>query len=234
MRSVIVASAGGSVANVALSNAFFARSVSAVVADRKCGALERAADHGVATVLLRERDKLAFCNRLLEYLLQHDIEYVFSFYTRLFVGAILDVYQDRIINFHPSLLPAFKGLDGFGEAVRFGARFVGSTVHFIDAEMDEGKIIQQTILPLGPHAPLELIRHRLFVQQCKSLLQVARWLADDRLRISGDSVVVLDARYDDAEFSPALDFEDAIDLDVPQPVLALDSTVGVTAGYPRL
>ena len=89
-----------------------------------------------------------FCEHLLAYLQQNEIDYIFSYYTNFYSQKLRDAYQDRIINFHPSLLPAFKGLDGFGDTVAYFSRFTGNTVEFIDQAMDEGKIIMQTACPL--------------------------------------------------------------------------------------
>lgn len=215
MKCVIVASTGGSVMNELLKNQFFKRNIFSVVSDRECPAIEKAQRHGVNTEIILESKKREFCARLLEYLAGNNIDYVISFFTKLMMGHLLDIYRDRIINLHPSLLPAFKGMNGFGDAVSYGARYVGSTIHFIDENMDEGKIIAQTMYPLDVNKDTKYIRHRIFEQQCKSLLQVTKWLADGRIEIEGSKVIVKNARFTDYEFSPSLDFEDAIRLEVP-------------------
>jgi phosphoribosylglycinamide formyltransferase-1 len=215
MKCVVVASTGGSVMNVLLKTVYFRNCVFAVVSDRDCPAMEKARRHEVPTLLIPERKNIRFSNRLLKLLHEHQVDYVISFFTRLFVGELLARYRDRIINLHPSLLPAFKGLDGFGDTVRYGTRYVGSTIHFMDEHMDEGKIILQTVYPLDPGKSLEEIRHRVFQQQCKSLLQVVRWLDEGRIQIQGTRVTVTDAAYTGFEYSPGLDFEDALELNIP-------------------
>jgi len=214
---VIVTSTAGSVMDALLAVPFFRRAISSVVADRDCPAVAKAARHGVPAVVLPEKNKAVFCARLLEYLKVQRAEYVLSFYSKLFVGELLDVFRDRIINLHPAILPAFKGLDGFGDAVAYGVRYVGTTIHFIDEHMDEGKIILQTVWPHDPRANLRHLRHRLFEQQCRSLLQTVKWLSDGRVEIVGNQVVIRDAVYTDLEFSPNLDFADAIQFRVPFP-----------------
>jgi phosphoribosylglycinamide formyltransferase-1 len=215
LRCVVVASTGGSVMNELLRNSFFRAQIMAVASDRDCGAIARAREHGVRADVLREDDKAAFSNRLLRYLDDLNADYAISFFTKLFVGEVVARYRNRIINLHPSLLPAFKGLDGFGDALKYGVRIVGSTIHFIDEHMDEGRIIMQTACPLDPGAPAAGMRHRLFEQQCRSLLQVTRWLHEGRIDVRGDRVLVTGARYDDVEYSPRLDFDQAIALRVP-------------------
>jgi phosphoribosylglycinamide formyltransferase-1 len=184
------------------------------VSDRQCPAIEKAIHHGVRADVILESRKHEFCMRLLEYLEVRQIDYVISFFTKLFVGDLLKVYRDRIINLHPSLLPAFKGMNGFHDAVNYGARYVGSTIHFIDQNMDAGKTIMQTVCPLDVNKDIHQIRHKIFEQQCRSLLQVVKWLADGRITIEADKVIVKNAVFTDYEFAPSLDFEDAIRLSI--------------------
>ena len=202
--------------NELLKSRFFRQQVHSVVSDRDCPAIEKAASHGVRTAVFKESDKSRFSDRLLDYLVESKADYVISFYTKLFMGELLDRFDNRIINLHPSLLPAFKGLDGYGDAVKYGVRFVGSTIHFIDGQMDEGKIIAQTICPLDPDN-LQMVRHRIFEQQCRSLLQVIRWLVEERIEVTQNRVAIKGAVFNNAEFSPALDFNEAIELRVPCP-----------------
>ncbi|MCH8882203.1 MAG: hypothetical protein IIA41_01745 [SAR324 cluster bacterium] len=114
---VIVVSTAGSVMNEVLKNDFFRRRVHSVVADRECPAIEKAKAHGIRTESFMEDEVDRFCDRLLDYLRAHDIDYVFSYYTKFYAKKLRDAYRDRIMNFHPSLLPAFKGMDGFRDTV---------------------------------------------------------------------------------------------------------------------
>jgi len=215
VKFVIVASTNGSVINELLVNPFFHRQIFSLVSDRVCGALEKAAYHGIRTDLILEPDKVAFSDRLLDYLETFDIDFVISFFTVLFVGRLLQVYKDRIVNLHPSLLPSFKGLKGFENTIGYGVRFGGSTINFIDEAMDEGKIILQTVYPVNPKEHISLLRHRVFEQQCKSLLQVVKWIDQGRVHVEGKNVIIDGARFDNYEYSPALDFEDAVRLSIP-------------------
>lgn len=215
IKCVIVVSTGGSVVNEALKNSFFKGIVHSVVSDKQCPAIDKAQSHGIHTESFLEHTEEQFSARLLEYVVKNNIDYVFSFYTGFFGDSLRDIYKDRIINLHPSLLPAFKGMGGFDNAVAYGVKFLGSTVEFVNEKADEGKIIMQTVCPLDIDRQLAIIRHRIFVQQCKSLLQVAKWLADRRIQIAGRHVTILNAKFTDSEFSPSLDFEDAIRLRVP-------------------
>ena len=214
LKNVIVSSTGGSVMNVLLENRFFRNQTFSLVSDRLCPAIDKAQAHGLETKVIAESKKERFCDGLLEYLEENRIDYVISFFTKLFTGDLLGEFKDRIINLHPSILPAFKGMRGFDDTFEYGARYMGSTIHFIDESMDEGKIIMQTAFPLDRNERKDTLRHRLFQQQCKSLLQVVKWLAEGRVSVVGNHVVIEGGIYVDYEFSPNLDFPDAISLRV--------------------
>jgi len=216
-RFVITASTGGAVINECLNNPLFKSVIHSVVCDQACGAADKARAHGVPVEMISEPNSEKFCNQLLDYLQTYDIQYVFSFYTKFYSESIRRAYVDRLINLHPSLLPAFKGNDAWEYVQAYGVRFVGSTVEFIHERMDEGKIILQAVSPLDASRSPEFTRHRVFIQQCKSLLQVTKWLFEDRISTNGCQVTVRDARFDSLEFSPALDFSDAIHFTCPTP-----------------
>lgn len=214
-RFVVVASTAGSVLNQCLSNGYFRERIHSVVVDQPCAAADRAQEHGPPVVSLFAEDNDAFCAHLLDYLVRERIDYVLSFYTRFYSKPLRDAYRDRIVNLHPSILPAFKGMDGFGDQMRYHVPFVGSTVELIDEAMDEGKIIMQALFPRDPALALADVRHRLFVQQCRSLIQVVAWLDEGRVNVEGRHVSIVGSRYGDPEFSPSLDSHHAIALCVP-------------------
>src|SRR5262249_30866085 len=157
-------------------NSHFKSLIHSVVCDRSCDAVEKARAHGVSVEVFAEPMSEKFCHRLHEYLKAHHIDYVFSFYTSFYSETIRRAFVDRLINLHPALLPAFKGNDAWEYVSAYGVRFTGSTVEFIHERMDEGKIILQTVCPWDANQPPAFTRHRIFVQQCKALIQVARWL----------------------------------------------------------
>ncbi len=214
---VVVASTSGSVLNEVLKNEFFRNCVHSIVTDRPCPSTQVAQAHGVETVNLENTGNESFGDALLEYCERNKPDYVFAYYLDFFSKRFRDAYKDRIVNFHPSVLPAFKGMDAFNDNISYHARFLGNTVEFIDQVMDEGKIIMQTVCPNDLTKSVAENRHEVFVQQCKTVIQVARWLAEGRISVDGRKVTVEGARFDSAQFSPALEFEDAILLDPPAP-----------------
>lgn len=214
---LLVASTGGSVLGEALRAPSFRARVAALVADRECGAIERAAAHGIPTFVFPTSDAQRFSDYVDEMSQKYDSKAILSFYLRLFRGRLLERMRNRIVNFHPSLLPAFPGFRAFERSLESGVRFVGNTAHFIDESVDNGPIIIQSVAPNPTSANPAVVRHTLFVQQCKMLLQVAAWIADDRVSVHSGQVTVEGAQYTGGEFSPALEDSIALALQVPTP-----------------
>jgi phosphoribosylglycinamide formyltransferase-1 len=86
-------------------------------------------------------------NDLLQHLNFHSIDYCFCFGQRILKGDLLHEYRYRIINFHPSVLPLFPGLNAIDQALSTDTKFLGNTAHFIDETIDGGAVILQTIIP---------------------------------------------------------------------------------------
>jgi phosphoribosylglycinamide formyltransferase-1 len=221
LRFGMVISTDGSVMNEVLKDPFFRTRVHLVVVEHAGPAYEKSCDRGLPTMIVEDDDADQFCNKVLKLFAQRDIDYVFSFYTKFYSATFRSAFSDRILNFHPSLLPAFKGMDGFGDTVTYPARFAGNTVELIADVMDEGKIIMQTVCPINVSAPIELTRHQVFVQQCQALLQSARWLQEGRIKVEGHRVHIAGAKFDSAAFSPALDCQEVALWDPPNPYLQL-------------
>ncbi len=109
--------------------------------------VERARRFGVPTVEFRPKDyasKADFEKMLLEHLRRENVELIcLAGYMRIIGDVLLQAYEGRIINIHPSLLPAFRGADAIGQAMDYGVKIYGITIHFVDSSLDGGKIIAQ-------------------------------------------------------------------------------------------
>jgi phosphoribosylglycinamide formyltransferase 1 len=112
-------------------------------------------------------------------------------------------WRDRLINIHPSLLPAFPGLHVQQQAIDAGVRISGCTVHFIIAELDSGPIIAQAAVPVLPGDTTETLAARILRQEHRLYPQVVRWFAEGRIAVRGDRAAVAGVA-DDATllFSP--------------------------------
>ncbi len=205
-RLVFIGSTGGGVLSRVAGRRFVQALTLEAVSDRDCGFLEVAASQGLPAVKLPAASGAAFSDLLCDrYAGQHDLVFL-SFYTRLFSSRFVQQQAGRILNVHPSLLPAFPGMRGFEDTLASGSAFMGSTVHVVDAGIDTGPIVMQAALPLDRRLDVAVNRHRLFVAQVVSVLQLIRWLGDGRLVLGADGRWLLHgARHAAASYSPNLD-----------------------------
>ncbi|WFP51672.1 formyltransferase family protein [Methylomonas sp. EFPC3] len=218
IKAVIISSTNGGVLSKLLEKKYFRDRVINVVSDRRCRAIEIAQDFGIPTKIFETKSGRSFSNFLLdEYRLNPPDLYI-SFYTKIFKGEFLIASKNRVINLHPSILPACRGLDGFGDTINSGSKFIGATIHLIDEGIDTGYPIIQSAIPFNPEKSIAENRHIIFVQQCKMLLQVLRWWEEKRIKFNENGYpIITNCSYKAGEFSPNLDFEEAIDFDTPIP-----------------
>lgn len=205
MQFVVIASTNGSVLAALLKNDYFRSRIRCVVSDRPCAALTVAAEFGVPHKLYATGDGLKFSDFLLNEYQDHPPDLFICFYTRLLRGAFLAFAQGRLVNVHPSILPAFPGLHGFEDSVKAGSRFVGSTIHYVDHGMDTGIPILQAAAPFNPEKTLAENRHIVFIQQCKMVLQLIKYVEEKRIEDGANGLAIKHVSYQIGEFSPNLD-----------------------------
>jgi phosphoribosylglycinamide formyltransferase-1 len=114
---------------------------------------------------------------------------VLAGFMRMIKAPLLDAFNNRIINIHPSILPAFPGLESWKQALDYGAKFAGCTVHFVNAAMDAGAIIHQAVVPILPDDTAETLHARIQKEEHRIYVEAIRAWAEDRLRIEGRKVV---------------------------------------------
>ncbi|HUV36982.1 MAG TPA: phosphoribosylglycinamide formyltransferase [Patescibacteria group bacterium] len=112
-------------------------------------------------------------------------------FMRIVKGKLLESYGGRMLNIHPALLPSFKGLHGQRQAVEYGVKFSGCTVHFVDAGVDTGPIIVQHVVPVRPDDDEESLGARILREEHTAYPEAVRLFAEGRLRIEGRTVHVL-------------------------------------------
>lgn len=111
-------------------------------------------------------------------------------FMRMVKPGLLRAFPHRVLNIHPSLLPAFPGLEAWTQAVDYGARISGCTVHFVDEGMDTGPIILQKAVPVLPADTPETLHLRILEQEHIAYPEALRLLAEGRLRVEGRRVVL--------------------------------------------
>ena len=109
-------------------------------------------------------------------------------FMRLLSEEFVNYWHDRLINIHPSLLPAFKGLDVQARAITAGAKFSGCTVHYVRPDMDVGPIICQAVVPIHVDDDADALAARILVQEHMIYPQAVRWIAEKRISINNERV----------------------------------------------
>lgn len=157
---------------------------------------QRAAEAGIPSLLLRPKD---FAGReqyeaaIVAELQRRDIGLVvLAGYMRLISPVLLEPYAGRIVNIHPSLLPAFAGKDAIGQALDYGVKLTGVTVHFVDGGMDTGPVIAQRSVEIHPEDTAESLAERIHQVEYALYPEVVAALADGRVTLNGRKAVIAD------------------------------------------
>jgi len=111
-------------------------------------------------------------------------------FMRLLTDGFIARWRDRLINIHPSLLPAFKGLNVHERVIEAGARFSGCTVHFVRPEMDTGPIIAQAVVPVRADDDAEAVAARVLEQEHKIYPLAVKLIAEGRVRVANEVAVI--------------------------------------------
>ncbi|MBO8137172.1 MAG: phosphoribosylglycinamide formyltransferase [Desulfotomaculum sp.] len=169
--------------------------VKVVISDsRDAYALRRAEKYGIDAYFVNVKeypDKAAYEARIVEILKQYQVELVcLAGYMRLVGSTVLKAFPWRIMNIHPSLLPAFPGLHAQRQALDHGVKISGCTVHFVDEGMDTGPIILQAAVPVYDDDTEESLAERILEQEHKIYPQAVGLFADGRLQLVGKKVII--------------------------------------------
>ena len=169
--------------------------IAVVISDRKKAyALTRAEQADIPTHVVRVRDFLdrdAFDAEISKILDRCGVGLiVLAGFMKLFQPAFVRKYRNRIINIHPSLLPAFPGAHAVPDTLAYGAKVSGVTVFFIDEGIDTGPIIAQASVPVFDDDDEESLFKRIHIEEHKLYPQVVRWYAEGRLEIVGRKVLI--------------------------------------------
>lgn len=153
--------------------------------------LERAAAAGIATAVIdhRGQGREAFELAMDTALRAAGVELIcLAGFMRLLTAGFVGRWHDRVLNIHPSLLPAFKGLHVHEQALAAGVRFSGCTVHVLRAEMDAGPIVAQAAVPVLEGDTAEALAERILAAEHRLYPLALRLFAEGRARVEGDRV----------------------------------------------
>lgn len=157
-------------------------------------AFEHARAHGVDICHRAPRAfarKLEYESAVLEELQKRSVELiVLAGYMRIVGPTLLEAYSERMINIHPSLLPAFPGLHAQRQAIEYGVKVAGCTVHFVDGGVDSGPVILQRTVEARADDTEDTLSARILEQEHRALPDALEWISEGRVRVDGRRVFV--------------------------------------------
>jgi phosphoribosylglycinamide formyltransferase-1 len=195
----------------ACANPGFPARIALVIANVPgAGGLARAEAAGIPTATIAHRDYPAredFEGEVTAALKGAGVDLVcLAGFMRLLTPGFVEAWRDRLINIHPSLLPAYKGLDSHARALADGVRFTGCTVHFVRPEMDVGPIIAQAAVPVLAGDDEDALAARVLAAEHRCYPLAVRLIAEGRVRITDERVSVDGAaRPGGPFFNPAVE-----------------------------
>ncbi len=129
--------------------------------------------------------------KVLQILEDHDVNFIaLAGFMRIVKNGLLNTYAGRIINIHPSLLPSFPGLDSGKQAFDYGVKHTGCTVHFVDAGVDTGAIINQKTIAIEDSDTRESMMEKLHAQEHIAYPEALQWIAEGRIQLDGRRITL--------------------------------------------
>jgi len=190
--AVLISGRGSNLQSIidAIADGKIDASIAIVVSNRADAAgLKRARDAGIDAVHVNPRDhpdRDAYDSAVADLLRARDVTLVcLAGYMRLIGRPLLDAFPQRILNIHPSLLPAFPGLDAQKQALVHGVHVTGATVHLVTDELDGGPIVLQAAVPVLPDDTVEELSARVLVQEHRIYPEAVRIVLDGRWKVEG-------------------------------------------------
>jgi phosphoribosylglycinamide formyltransferase 1 len=197
-RIAVLVSGGGTNLQALLDDPAIAPSIVVVLSDRSgVRALERAADRGVESVVVEPSDfadREAYTVAVRDALLERGVDLaVNAGYMRVLTGTFADAFPGRWLNVHPALLPSFPGAHAVADALAWGAKVPGVTVHLVDEEVDHGPIVSQEAIEIRDDDDWDSLEARVHEVEHRLLPAAVRALIDGRLEVDGRKVTIREA-----------------------------------------
>ena len=197
-RIGVLVSGGGTNLQALLDDPAIAPSIVVVLSDRPgVRALGRAADRGVESVVVEPSsfaDREAYTVAVRDALLERGVDLaVNAGYMRVLTGTFADAFPGRWLNVHPALLPSFPGAHAVADALAWGAKLTGVTVHLVDEEVDHGPIVSQEAIEIRDDDDWDSLEARAHEVEHRLLPAAVRALMDGRLAVDGRRVTIREA-----------------------------------------
>lgn len=167
--------------------------VAVVISNReKAAGLEKARQHGVEALVISHQglSREEHERRLVAELKKRGVSLVcLAGYMRVLSRYFLSEFPQRVLNIHPSLLPAFPGLEAQRQALEYGVKYTGCTVHFVDEDVDHGPIIAQAVVPVFDDDTVESLSARILSQEHRIYPEAVARIVSGKYRIEGRRVL---------------------------------------------
>jgi phosphoribosylglycinamide formyltransferase-1 len=231
-RILIVTSGSGALIDICLGFSSFREAVVCIAVDRACNAIQVAERHGVAVEKIfstktRGKSSGNLSASLLRVAKNYEADYILLYsFLRIVTGTLLIEYHGRIFNSHFSLLPAFRGvgedpLSSYGirrlfeRSLEYGSLIIGNTIHEVTENVDCGRPVMVGAMAVNYSKTEEMLRHQLFLIECKMMIQFVYWLSENRLESRDGRFGIARAKYKSTDFVPSLERQDVLKLYVP-------------------
>src|SRR5882724_4436539 len=167
----------------------------AIVVSNREGApgIDRARSRGLATRVLPSKglERDAFDRQVVAVLNEHQVDLVcLAGYMRLLSPFFVKSFPNRILNIHPSLLPSFPGLESQRQALEYGVKFAGCTVHFVDENLDAGPIILQAVVPVAGHDTEASLSEKILREEHRIYSEAVKLILEGNFKIAGRRVLL--------------------------------------------
>jgi phosphoribosylglycinamide formyltransferase-1 len=178
--------------------------IGVVISDNpEANALRRVAGMDIPTAVVERKNfasKQEFEAAIIAQLDLHHVELVIlAGFMRILSPQFLNRFPARVMNIHPALLPSFPGLDAQAQALRYGVKIAGATVHFVDEGMDSGPIILQEAVPVEDYDTVATLSERILHLEHRLYVRAIRLYCEDRILIEGRAVKILPSRQNPRE-----------------------------------
>lgn len=166
----------------------------AIVVSNRDGApgIDKANQRGIATKVIPSKglEREAFDRQVVAVLNEHKVDLVcLAGYMRLLSPYFVAAFPDRILNIHPSLLPAFPGLESQRQALEYGVRFAGCTVHFVDENLDAGPIVLQAAVAVADDDTDVTLSARILAEEHRIYTEAVKIVLSGKFKIAGRRVI---------------------------------------------
>lgn len=155
--------------------------------------LDMAKEHNIRNVIISPDGKSSeeYDDELISCLKENSVDLVvMDGYMRILSPRVISAYRNKIMNVHPALLPSFPGLNAWQQALDYGVKISGCTIHFADENVDSGPIILQSAVPVRDDDTVESLRKRILMEERRLYIEAIRLFAEGKLRVRGRRVEI--------------------------------------------